>query len=80
MEVSWALLDPRRPTSLATNPELREELLIPYIPEISLPAESTISYNQTLHNIKAIHTSPAGLESTSLVFVYGLGLIFYLSI
>ena len=36
-------------------------------------AKYLINYNQTVTNIKGIVTSPTGLESTSLVFAYGLG-------
>lgn len=69
-EMSWALLDPRRPV---TSPEkAREEGIIPYMPELPMPHEIIINYNQTVANIKGIHTAPSSLESTCLVFVYGL--------
>jgi ER membrane protein complex subunit 1 len=71
VEMSWALLDPRRPVT--GTEKAREEGIIPYIPEIPLPHESTINYNQSVARIKGIHTAPSGLESTSLVIVYGLG-------
>lgn len=67
-------LDPRRP--LASSPELREEGVIPYMPELPVPAEAIINYNQTMLRVQGIHTSPSGLESTCLVFVYGLGKIY----
>lgn len=51
----------------------REEGTIPYIPELPVNAEAIINYNQSLYNVQGIHTSPAGLESTSLVLSYGLG-------
>ena len=44
-----------------------------YIPMIEPAAKYLINYNQTVTNIKGIVTSPTGLESTSLVFAYGLG-------
>ncbi|XP_019562348.3 ER membrane protein complex subunit 1 isoform X2 [Aedes albopictus] len=70
VEMSWALLDPRRPV---TSPEkAREEGIIPYMPELPMPHEIIINYNQTIANIKGIHTAPSGLESTCLVFVHGL--------
>lgn len=72
VEMSWAFLDPRRPV---TSPEkAREEGIIPYIPELPLPHESVINYNQSIARISGIHTSPSGLESTCLVFIYGLGI------
>lgn len=70
VEISWALLDPRRPV---TSPEkAREEGIIPYMPELPMPHEIIINYNQTVANIKDMHTAPSGLESTCLVFVHGL--------
>ncbi|XP_058063003.1 ER membrane protein complex subunit 1 isoform X1 [Anopheles bellator] len=71
-EMSWALLDPRRPV---TSPEkAREEGIIPYMPELPLPHEILINYNQTVANIRGMHTAPSGLESTCLVLVHGLDL------
>lgn len=72
MEVPWAVLDPRR--SINPTAEMRDEGVLPYMPELVLPLESIITYNHTLASIKDIHTSAATLESTSLVFVHGLGL------
>ncbi|XP_065936544.1 ER membrane protein complex subunit 1 isoform X2 [Magallana gigas] len=69
-----ALLDPRRP--LVPTQETMEEGTIPYIPELPVNAEAIINYNQSLYNVQGIHTSPAGLESTSLVLSYGLDLYF----
>ncbi|XP_055375524.1 ER membrane protein complex subunit 1 isoform X2 [Condylostylus longicornis] len=70
IEMPWALLDPRRPTSQKN----REEGSIPYIPELPLPSEQIINYNQTISRIRNIYTSPSGLESTCLVVAYGLDL------
>lgn len=72
MELPWVLLDPRRPTVPMTN-DMKEEGLLQYTPELPLPSEAAINYNQTVINVKNMHTSPSGLESTCLVFVYGLG-------
>uniref|UniRef100_A0A0K8T908 ER membrane protein complex subunit 1 n=1 Tax=Lygus hesperus TaxID=30085 RepID=A0A0K8T908_LYGHE len=74
MEMPWVLLDPRR--SVAPTPEMREEGIVPYIPELGLPHEAIITYNHTLEDIRGIHTSPSGLESTCLVFIYGLDLFY----
>ncbi|XP_039284689.1 ER membrane protein complex subunit 1 isoform X2 [Nilaparvata lugens] len=71
LEIPWMFLDPRRPLG-----DIREEGVIPYMPELPLPAESIINYNQTLHRVRAIHTAPSGLESTCLVFIYGLDLFY----
>lgn len=68
LEVPWAFLDPRRPLG-----EPKEEGAIPYIPELPMPSESMINYNKTLFRVDGIYTTPSSLESTCLVFVYGLG-------
>lgn len=63
------MVDPRRPI----NPEMREEGVIPYMPEISVHMDAIINYNQSVSRVMGIYTSPSGLESTCLVFVHGLG-------
>lgn len=70
VEMAWALLDPRRPS---TNPEkAREDGIIPYIPELPLQQEAMVNYNQTVNRLRGIHTAPSGLESTCLMIAYGL--------
>ncbi|XP_076472635.1 ER membrane protein complex subunit 1-like [Babylonia areolata] len=69
-----ALLDPRRPS--IPSQETMEEGTIPYIPELPVSTENFINYNRSIFNVRGIHTAPAGLESTSLVLVYGTD-IFY---
>ena len=51
----------------------REENLLPYMPEIPLNYEFSLNYYNYVYNIRGIVTSPTGLESTGLVFAYGLG-------
>ena len=51
----------------------REEGLIMYTPEIMVNFESVINYYKYVYNIRGIHTVATGLESTSVVFAYGLG-------
>ncbi|XP_014285151.1 ER membrane protein complex subunit 1 isoform X2 [Halyomorpha halys] len=70
VEIPWALLDPHR------SNDVREEGVLPYTPDLTLPQEATLTYNHSLPHITGIHTSPAGLESTSLVLVYGLDLFY----
>lgn len=70
IEMPWALLDPRRPVTTPNG--VREEGVIPYMPELPIPQENIINYNQSISNIKNIYTAPSGLESTCLVFAYGL--------
>lgn len=69
LELPWMMVDPRRPI----NPEVREEGVIPYMPEIPIHMDAIINYNQSISRVSGIHTSPSGLESTCLVFVHGLG-------
>ncbi len=66
-----SLLDPRR--TLEMTPQLQEEGLEAYSPELPLSTFAVLSYNKTLERIRRIHTSASGLESTSLVFAHGLG-------
>lgn len=72
VEMPWHLLDPRRP--IASTTQGREEGAIPYIPELPLPTESHINYNQTVARLRNIYTAPSGLESTCLVVATGLDL------
>ena len=45
-----------------------------YTPEIMVNFESVINYYKQVYNIRGIHTVSTGLESTSVVFAYGLGM------
>ncbi|XP_050436738.1 ER membrane protein complex subunit 1 isoform X2 [Adelges cooleyi] len=71
LEVPWTFLDPRRPLG-----EPKEEGAIPYVPELPTPTESMINYNKSLMRVQGIYTTPSSLESTCLVFVYGLDLFY----
>ena len=53
---------------------MREPGLPPYIPELQLPQELIVNYNQTVSGVRGMVTAPTGLESTSVVFAYGLDL------
>lgn len=77
MDLPRAFLDPRRP--IKPTQEHAEEGLIPYVPELPIPSEAMINYNQTIMAVKGIETSPTALESTSLVFAYGLGKLNFVS-
>jgi len=71
LELPWMFVDPRRP--IVATGEMRDEGVIPYTPELPIPPDAIINYNQTVHKARGIHTAPSGLESTCLVLVYGLG-------
>jgi hypothetical protein len=55
LEMSRRFLDARRP--LEMTPEFREEMLIPYIPELPLATEDLINYNQTIAKVRGIRTA-----------------------
>ena len=47
------MLDAMRPLELTA--EMREEGgFIPYMPEIPIPSEEMVNYNQTVHNVRGI--------------------------
>ncbi|RIA80203.1 hypothetical protein C1645_12520 [Glomus cerebriforme] len=73
--VSKRFLDPRRPQRVLTN-EDKEEMLIPYDPAIPDNKKWVLSYHLPVAGIRQIITSPALLESTTLVLAYGLDLWF----
>lgn len=70
VEMHWALLDPRRPATSLN--QAREEGIIPYMPELPISSERILNYNQSVARMSGIYTAPSGLESTCLVFSYGL--------
>ncbi|XP_061384210.1 ER membrane protein complex subunit 1 isoform X2 [Danaus plexippus] len=69
VEVPWSLVEARRGAA-------GEESVLPYLPELPLTADRVLSYNLTLHRLAALHTAPAGLESTSLMLATGLDLFY----
>lgn len=68
------MFDPRRPKDKPTKEEM-EEMLIPYAP---IPDERRLfsTYSLEVIGVKSIITSPSLLESTSIVFAYGLDTFF----
>ncbi|KAA3671932.1 uncharacterized protein DEA37_0006321, partial [Paragonimus westermani] len=74
IELPKSFFDPRR--ALDLSPELMEEGVHPYTPVLPLSDLAVISYNQSIMGIQAIRTAMTGLESTSLVFAYGLDMFF----
>ncbi|KAF8884531.1 hypothetical protein BD779DRAFT_1443085 [Infundibulicybe gibba] len=65
------MLNPRRPHRKTTTEE-QEEFLIQYDPVIPSDPRRVLSHNYDVANVQQIVTTPALLESTSLVFAYGL--------
>lgn len=84
--VSKDLLNPRRPypsTAPADKKTVpsqfaptKEEPLPPYAPLIPWKHTEMLNYHNALHRVTGIASSPTALESTSLVFAYGLDLFF----
>ncbi|KAJ9104572.1 hypothetical protein QFC21_002070 [Naganishia friedmannii] len=66
------LLDPRRPDVLSSRD--KEEMLIPYDPLLGIDPRRTLSHAYDIEGMEAVVTSPALLESTTLLFSYGLDL------
>lgn len=73
--VGRTFLDPRRPTGEPSKND-KEEGLLPYATEIPSTPTQLISYNRTIARISGIESSAAQLESSSLVFAYGLDMFF----
>ncbi|KAJ1673630.1 hypothetical protein EV182_004861 [Spiromyces aspiralis] len=70
--VSQMQLDPRRPLRAPTN-EDKAENLAPYSPVIGFdPKHAVISHDRRVLGIGSINSSPAHLESTSIVAAFGL--------
>ena len=55
LELPRRIVDSRRP--LEMTPELREEMIIPYMPEIPIATEELLNYNQTVLHIHGIKTA-----------------------
>ena len=55
LEMSRRFLDARRPLEML--PEHREEMLIPYIPELPFATEDFINYNQTAMRVREIRSA-----------------------
>ncbi|GMT14592.1 hypothetical protein PFISCL1PPCAC_5889, partial [Pristionchus fissidentatus] len=73
-EVTRRFVDATRPVEFTQ--EMREEGMVPYMPEIPIATEDMVNYNQSVYNIKTIKAFPSGLESTSLMLAYGLDMFY----
>ena len=68
-------LDPRR--RLIPEATDREEGIMPYDPELKLPPNFNINYNQSIEAVSHIHVAISGLESTCTVFSHGRSDLFW---
>jgi len=66
------LLDPRRPVGRAPTPGEAEEGLTQYQPFLDFDPKMVISHQREIIGVKSVLTTPSLLESTSLVFAYGV--------
>ena len=73
--ISRRLLDPRRPTGKPSSAD-KEEMLIPYDASLPLNSRSILSHAYQVFGASHLTSSPALVESTSLLLVYGLDLFF----
>lgn len=79
VSIDRRMLDPRRPKVLPgtkLTPEQAYERLPPYHPEIAVNGPSFITLYNRIERLRGIETHPATLESSTLVFAYGLDLYF----
>lgn len=66
------IIDPRRPVGRDPNKIEQFEGLMKYTPTLDFDPKWYLSHSRELFRITNVTTSPAILESTSLVFAYGL--------
>ncbi|EPQ61850.1 Bgt-652 [Blumeria graminis f. sp. tritici] len=66
------ILEPRRPVGRTPTPLEAEEGLSQYQPTIDFHPQMVITHEREVMGIQNIITSPSVLESTSLIFAYGL--------
>ncbi|WWD21911.1 hypothetical protein CI109_106399 [Kwoniella shandongensis] len=69
------LLDPRRPMGKPSSMD-KEEMLIPYDVLLPVDQRKVISHKYDVQGAKHLISSPALVESTSLLLAYGLDLFF----
>jgi ER membrane protein complex subunit 1 len=66
------ILEPRRVVGRDPTPAELEEGLTKYMPAVELDARMLITHERDVVGVQKIITAPAILESTSLVFAYGI--------
>lgn len=65
-------LEPRRPVGRDPTPQELEEGLSRYAPAIEIDPKTVVSHELEILGVRSIVTSPAIVESTSLVLAYGV--------
>lgn len=66
------VIDPRRPVGREATKDEMMEGLMKYTPVLELDPKWYLNHQREIYGVETITTSPAVLESTSLVFAYGL--------
>jgi len=66
------VLEPRRPVDRDANANEQEEGLYKYTPVIELDTKLVLTHKREVAGVRNVITTPALLESTSLVFAYGI--------
>jgi hypothetical protein len=66
------VIDPRRPVNRDPSKNEQMEGLVRYAPVIEFDPKWQLNHAREVLGIKEVITSPAVLESTSLIFAYGL--------
>ena len=66
------MLDPRRPAGRDPTSAQLEEGLTRYQPVMDFDPKIHLNHRNEIFGVRHIMTSPSGMESTSLVFAYGL--------
>ncbi|EPE35026.1 Quinoprotein alcohol dehydrogenase-like protein [Glarea lozoyensis ATCC 20868] len=66
------ILDPRRPIGRAPTAAEQEEGLFQYTPNIEFDPKIILTHQREVIGVKDVIASPAILESTSLIFAYGV--------
>lgn len=67
-----SFIDPRRPIGRDPNSDEQAEGLVKYTPLINFDPKWHLTHQYEVVGIKDVITSESGIESTSLVFAYGL--------
>lgn len=70
--IPYGVLDPRRPVDREPTKDEQAEGLVRYTPVIELDPKWYLNHQREVLGIDNIITSPALIESTSIVFAYGL--------
>eukprot|EP00003_Mantamonas_plastica_P028367 TRINITY_DN6400_c0_g1_i1.p1 TRINITY_DN6400_c0_g1~~TRINITY_DN6400_c0_g1_i1.p1 ORF type:complete len:201 (-),score=61.09 TRINITY_DN6400_c0_g1_i1:6-608(-) len=66
------ILDPSRPLGTQMSQQEKEAGVMPYFSTIGVNPKFVITHTNNIKNVRAITTTTTTMESTSLVFVFGL--------